>query len=120
MKVMKIKKGVSIFGLKPVMSVALLVCKQVYADMANLQNFVITSGNEFAPDRGDDSDHYKGYAFDLRIWGWTEAQKQTARKRIAERIGDEFIVLLKSDHMHIAFRRKRHPGEQLYTDPPSS
>lgn len=98
---MEFKNGVKVFGVQPIMWPALMVCKQVYAEHDNLENFVITS--TYDGDHKLHSDHYKGYAVDLRIWNFSTNELYVVRNKIRSRLTDEFKVILEEDHFHLAY-----------------
>jgi hypothetical protein len=52
------------------------------------------------------SKHYDGKAFDFRTWGLSSKQQQEFCDRCAEALGDEFDVVLESDHLHVEWDPK--------------
>jgi len=49
--------------------------------------------------------HYVGRAFDCRIWNYN-GNLNNLTQSIREALGDEFDVILESDHIHIEFDPK--------------
>lgn len=98
---MKAKKGVSIFGVRPEMSFAMIVVHQVYRELDNMENCVITSCTDGEHSKG--SDHYVGLALDVRVWGFNREQRALATEMILERLTDEFEVFDEDTHIHIGF-----------------
>lgn len=95
------KKGVKIFGMRSEMIWAAIVVEGVYDELGNSQNCVITSGIDGIHKRS--SEHYKGDAIDVRVWGFDAEERAMARDMIDERLTDEFEVFDEEDHLHIGF-----------------
>lgn len=106
---MKFKEGVKIFGVRPEIVWASIVVLQVYADLGNVENCVITSCIDGTHKRG--SDHYAGLALDVRVWGFSDEQRAKARDMIDERLTDEFEVFDEKDHLHIGFDPQQGIGQ---------
>jgi len=98
---MKFKHDVRLFGARPEMIWAALTAGQVYRELDNYDNFVVTSVRDGTHKRG--SDHYVGNAIDIRVWDFTDAQRAKAADMIAERLTDEYEVFDEGDHIHIGF-----------------
>lgn len=108
---MKLKQGVRIFGARPEMLWAVIVAGQVYKELGNYENFVITSVRDGTHKRG--SDHYVGNAIDIRVWGFKgttlnmeptcDATAEEASQMIQARLTNEFEVFFEGDHIHIGF-----------------
>jgi len=100
---MKIKPGVRVFGLRPEMVLALVICESIYRKHG--VEVVITAGIEGKHKRG--SFHYAGAAADIRIWNLPETvQPVSVRNEIADALGPDFDVVLESDHIHVEFDPK--------------
>ncbi len=52
--------------------------------------------------------HYAGYAIDLRIWDFQHNTELLNRvvNTVRKRLGSQYDVVLKSDHIHIEFQPK--------------
>lgn len=98
---MTFKEGVRVFGGRPEIIWAVITAGQVYREMDNYKNFVVTSMRDGTHKRG--SDHYVGNAVDLRVWGFSDNERAKARDRISERLTDEYEVFDEGDHIHIGF-----------------
>ena len=96
---MKLKDGVSLYGLHPKMQVANGIAAVVY--QLEGQELVVTAGLDGK--HGDNSLHYKGRACDYRIWYFSEAQVKTVTEELARRLGDDYDVVLESDHIHCEY-----------------
>jgi hypothetical protein len=97
---MKIKPGVQLQGIQPGLVVGLMVADGIYLGAGEV--LTITSGTDGIHSR--QSKHYLGYAADIRtrdLNHHTEAEMQAA---LVAGLGDEFIVILESDHIHIHFK----------------
>lgn len=108
---MRVKEGVRLLPLRPVMYFAYYVAYEVYKELGNKDNCVITSAADGKHKRS--SEHYKGDAIDIRVWGFRNIDLevtpvcdytgQQAAHRIKARLSDEFEVFFEGDHIHIGF-----------------
>lgn len=55
---------------------------------------------------GAGSLHYVGLAFDVGVRAAPQADWQTLRDEISQRLGDEFDAVLEADHIHVEFQPK--------------
>ena len=99
---MKFKDGVKVFGVRPELVLAMMTVNTVYVDEG--YEFVITSVVDGKHSRT--SLHYSGGAFDCRIWGIPEHNRQGFVKLLKLALTDEFDVVLEKDHIHIEFQPK--------------
>ena len=99
-KLMRIKPGVKITGLRPEMLIALQCADRIWDKLG--QELVITSGIEGK--HAANSDHYKGLAVDLRTRYFTLPEQQVAYDSLKESLGEDFAVIIESTHMHVAYR----------------
>jgi len=99
---MKFKDGVKINGIKPELTLAIIIADGVYKD--HNYSLVITSVTDSKHSRT--SLHYVGFAFDLRTRNVSKIDLPLIQKDLQEALTDEFIVILEKDHFHIAFRPK--------------
>jgi uncharacterized protein YcbK (DUF882 family) len=104
MTAVKLKLGASIAGLQPEMAVALVVVSGVY-ERLGVSEVVITSGTDGI--HSPKSRHYLGFALDFRTRNVPLAQRDELAKQIKKALGQDFFVLLESDHLHIDFRPRR-------------
>ncbi len=98
----QIKKGVRIRAMQPPVVLAIQIAAGVYQEF-NQDTLVVTSLCEGHHKRG--SAHYSGRAFDLRIWGLDDNLDRVVKK-LANDLGDEFDVILESDHVHVEYDPK--------------
>jgi len=97
---LKIKEGVKLHGLAPVMQTAITIADQVYEELG--LECVITSALDSK--HGEHSLHYKGFAIDIRTRDIQyEKTKVAIVDKIQSRLGSEFQVVLENDHIHIEF-----------------
>lgn len=101
---MRLKVGVTVNGVQPETVVAMLIAETVYQSMG--YDLTITSLTDYAPGRKPNTLHTPGLAFDCRIWDIPERMLETLVAKLREALGDEFDVVLKSDHIHIEFDPK--------------
>ena len=96
---MKIKPGVSIAGIRPELVLALCIADTTYAQYAN--NLIVTSVLDGEHMRG--SLHYVGAAADLRK---PADDVGVIVDRLRDSLGDNYDVVLETDHIHIEFQPK--------------
>lgn len=65
------------------------------------KEIVITSLLDGVHSKG--SLHYKGEAFDLRVWIYTEKQKKSLLYQLRKKLGINFDILDEGDHIHLEF-----------------
>lgn len=100
-----IKLGVDLRGLAPQMAVAFTIACAVYQkNTGNPYACVITSGSDGK--HGPNSLHYQGKALDLRINTIMPEIRQTVVKELKWALGEQFDVVLESDHIHVEFDPK--------------
>ena len=98
---MKIKSGVRVLGVRPEMVLALIIAESIYDDLQ--EDFRLTSCVEGVHSRA--SIHYAGGAGDTsRPADLVRATVLVTRLR--ESLGNDFDVILESDHIHIEFQPK--------------
>lgn len=103
------KDGVLLIGLQPVMRKVLIHAADIWEQLG--QELVVTSGLEGNHSVG--SMHYYGYALDLRSRYFDEDQIDQAVNALQHRLGQLYVVLKESDHIHVHFK-----GVLYYEDYP--
>ena len=119
---MKLKEAVIPRGLKPQTLLAIFIAEQVYTE--NGFKLVLTSmGEGYKGDgvHGDNSYHYDGYAFDIRVRSGNypsseypdHAMAVVMAQQIRQRIGAGYDVIFGEDvnhmnHMHIEYNSRQH------------
>jgi len=98
-----LKHGVSTFGIRPELLLALVVVDAVYRKFNH--DCVVTSLSD--GQHSSNSLHYKGLAFDTRTRQLTASQKTELRDMSASALGKDYDVVLESDHLHVEFDPKR-------------
>ena len=96
---MKLKNGVSLYGLHPKMQVANGIAAVIYQEAG--QELVVTAGLDGK--HGDNSLHYKGRACDYRTWYFSDEQKKEVVQELARRLGDDYDVVLEATHIHCEY-----------------
>jgi len=105
---LEIKRGVSLYGLRPEILVALQVAQSVF-DQQGFKT-IITSASDGEHSRG--SLHYLGLAIDLRVKHIPHDRiKKDVANMIRARLGKEFDVVLEGlgtpyEHIHIEYQPK--------------
>lgn len=101
-------KNVRLIGIKPEISFIIPFLMEVFKSK-NLA-LVITSGIE-GKHSVRNSDHYKGYAIDVRSYYWILSREQQINlgELIKQAIGPDYLVIVEKTHIHISWR----PGVQI-------
>ena len=98
-----LKDGVRLSDLKPQTLMAVMVAWAIFA-ILGANEFILTSVNDSV--HSPKSLHRFGYAVDVRIWVLPEPKRIMATRKIADALGDDFDVVLESDHLHIEYDPK--------------
>ena len=98
----QIKPKARVRGLQPEMILAIMVANDVYAQYDII--CVITEGTGAKHRRG--SLHYVGLAIDLRTRNIPPNLREPVAQQIRVALGEEYDVVLESDHIHIEFQPK--------------
>lgn len=96
----KFNGNVSLCGLSPQAASAFWVAYTQYC-LLGANSFVVTSCNDGKHSRK--SKHYRGDAFDIRIWTLPEDARIIAAERIADALGRDFDVVFENDHIHVEY-----------------
>lgn len=99
---MSLKKGVRINGLTPEMALGCQIVASVYASYG--MNCVITSVSDGKHSRA--SKHYSGNAVDWRTNFLETSEKDKIAIDCKVSLGDDFDVVLESDHLHVEYDPK--------------
>jgi len=100
---MKLKRGVRIHGIRPEIVLALQVAEKVY----DQYGYVMTITSVIDSKHSTASLHYVGAAVDLRIRNLSSKSiAQSIVNEIKTNLGDDFDVVLESNHIHIEFQPK--------------
>lgn len=101
----KIKPGVTILGLVPQMTIAIMAADAIFERYG--VDCVITSGNDGK--HSAKSKHYAGMAVDLRINNLPnpEADGKAIAAELNEALGVDFDVIFEVDHIHCEFEPRR-------------
>lgn len=91
-----------IFGLTPAMMFGVLVAERGFAKYGF--DTEITCGSNGTHSKG--SEHYVGNAIDFRIRHVPITAQITVVQYIKDALGDDFDVILESDHLHIEYDPK--------------
>lgn len=95
------KNGCSVNGIQPEIAISYPIVASVYARMG--YECVLTSGTDFVEGRTARSKHPMGLALDYRINNVPENIRQMLAEKVKIALGDEYDVVLKSDHLHTEF-----------------
>ena len=106
---MKLKPGVQVGGLQPVMMIALLAAHKAITMECSAELLITSAGDGRHSSR---SKHYLGLAIDLRSKHLHPDEKEQVLAELRQALGDQFDVLLEgqgtpNEHFHIEFDPKR-------------
>ena len=102
----RLKRGVKVQGLQPEMLLALMVAQAAFLEKAI--QLVITSALD--GQHSARSKHKLGYAVDLRTRDMPPGDMAlNLAGKIKSALGNEYFVLLESDHIHIQFNGSELP-----------
>lgn len=99
---LSLKKGVRINGLTPEMGMGVQIIASIFA--AHNKNAVITSVADGKHSRG--SKHYSGNAVDWRTRHLLTSERDKITLDCKASLGDDFDVVLESDHLHVEYDPK--------------
>lgn len=103
-----IKPGVKLDKLTPQALLIPIVATPIYGDLG--RDCVITSGNDGkhkpGSKHGQEDSATRGDAVDLRTNVLSPGQASFVRDELARRLGDQYDVVLESDHIHAEFDPK--------------
>ena len=100
---MKIKEGVQMAGLMPVMRPALVWADRIWTQLG--QELVVTSALDGS--HSASSLHYFGYALDFRIRYFEDKQQWQAWQMLSDRLSqydDNFAVVKEKTHIHVEYK----------------
>ena len=97
---MKIKSGVRVHGLRPEALLIIIAAAEVWRSQG--QALTITSVIDGRHKRK--SFHYSGAAVDFRIW---DIDAKRATTDLAAALGEDYVVILESDHIHAHYQPER-------------
>jgi hypothetical protein len=98
-----IKQGVDLRGLTPQMTIAYAIAVALYRERCNIR-CVITSARDGT--HSQHSLHYSGNALDLRTYNVPTEALSLLFLDLKHALGEQFDVVLESDHFHIEFDPK--------------
>ena len=97
---LRIKPGVRLTELKPQILIAVNVAQATYEEVG-ADEMVLTSVRD--GEHGEKSLHSLGYCIDIRTRDLPNNAKIIAHELIADRLGEEFDVILEPTHLHIEY-----------------
>jgi len=102
---MRIKRGVSLRGIRPETVAGMVVADGVWA--RHDSELVITSGTEGSHSRN--SLHYAGLAFDCRIWDFEETpgEVRSVADDLREALQAEYDVVIETSHIHVEYQPEK-------------
>jgi hypothetical protein len=98
-----IKAGVDLRGIAPQLAIAYTIASNIYQRHCNVP-CIITSASDGK--HGVNSLHYKGKALDLRTYNLPTASVNLVVHSLKDALGEQFDVVLESDHIHVEFDPK--------------
>ena len=101
-----LKPGVRVAGIRPEVLLAIVAAERVFEDAG--ADLVLTACVDGKHSVG--SLHYAGQAVDIRTRDLPPESRQKLVARIRECMGEDYDVILESDHIHLEFQPKRPLG----------
>lgn len=101
--IMKIKDGVQMAGLQPIMRNVLIQANRIWQELG--QELVVTSALD--GEHSASSLHYFGYALDFRVRYFTQKEQWQAWQRLADRLeslSKDYAVVKEPTHIHVEYR----------------
>lgn len=98
---MRIKPGVRVHGMNPELMLVALAAEGIWKKYGD-KEVVITSVIDGVHKRS--SYHYGGQAVDLRTRNFSTENKEKAADNLRTALGDDYVVILESDHIHVHFQ----------------
>ncbi len=95
---MKLKKGVTLVGLHPVMREALGVVEEVWKSYGRTKGVTVTSTMDGIHSAA--SWHYYGCAFDIRTRYWDRPTQEKVHAKLKAKL-PEYDVVLENTHIHV-------------------
>lgn len=105
----RFKAGVNCYGLHPRIWSAIMLTASLVHQTAG-KECVITSLCDGV--HSPNSYHYLLGAFDARTRHLTEEEQEGVTQRLARKLGDQWDVVLESDHLHVEFDAGREHLEE--------
>ena len=102
MRIKSGENGAKVNGIQPEMILAFVIASHIYKEYGI--DCVITEATGAKHSLG--SLHYVGFAIDLRTRDMSENMAEIIVTRLKEALGDQYDVVLESDHIHIEFQPK--------------
>jgi len=98
----QIKPGAKVNGIQPEMIIALMVANDVYSKYDTPCGITEGTGGK----HGTGSLHYVGLAIDIRTRNIVGGKEEFIAQQIRVNLGEQYDVVLESDHIHIEFQPK--------------
>lgn len=95
---MKVKEGVKLEGLQPVMRPVLRSAESIWKDMGRSEGVTVTSTTDGVHSAG--SWHYYGYAVDFRTRYFSEEEAKAVAVTLEYDLPD-YDIVLHSTHIHV-------------------
>lgn len=101
---MILKTGIRVAGIRPEILLALIIAERIFHTEVPAVEMVVTDIT--GDNHGRASLHYVGLAVDLRIRGISKETILIIVERLQAALGENYDVVLESDHIHIEFQPK--------------
>ena len=97
-RVLAFKEGVSLVGIQPEALVGIDGCLSVFHE----SGFIITLTSCRDGKHSRYSHHYKGLAWDIRVWD-LRGRIDWMCNRLRQRLGPDYQVINEEDHIHVEY-----------------
>jgi len=105
MTILRIKPKVSLLGLQPQITLAIVVAHSCYSNLQYDGECVITSCTEGKHSKG--SRHYVGLAFDVRTRDLPTKKRSILAGMIGKCLTNQYDVVLEKTHIHVEYDPER-------------
>lgn len=109
----RFKAGVNAFGIHPRAWSAMMLCADIIYQTAGKECVFTSHSGDI---HGEESYHYLAGAFDARTRHLTEEEQEGVAHRLARKLGDQWDVVLESDHLHVEWDAGREDLEEYLAE----
>jgi len=109
----KLKETADFFGLKTEMIFPILFLDSFFEKID--KELVLTSGTDWIHS-SEFSDHYKGYAIDVRTRHLTEVEQKNLLNAFKIKMNSDYKMILHDSHAHISYRPNGSKRKKIYKE----
>ena len=95
---LRFKGNTKLYGLQPESLHGIDTCLGVFHSRGLPMTITSARGDQHGPH----SHHFKGLAWDIRIWD-IAGEEQLVCEELQDALGDQYQVILETDHIHVEY-----------------